>query len=631
MDIRLFGDTDGLGEGLAVLARRAGLRECENGLPLRVERIGEDKIEIEKSASGAVIRYQEKIHFFRALGLFAEECAEKERFSITEYPQFQSDGVMIDVSQNNAVPSVKNLKRLLEIMALMGLNLLMLYEEDSYRVEGEPYFGYMRGRYTPGELREVDDYAYALGIEVVPCVQTLAHLIDVLKWECYWGIRDDDDTLLVGEPRTYELIEKIIVSASAPFRSKRIHIGMDEAFRLGQGEYLIRNGLRTKFSIMAEHLGKVVRIVESHGLRPMIWSDMFFRAVSETGDYYDEGVTFSTDTLAAIPKNTQFVYWDYEHQAKKTYAALIKKHREFGSVPVFAGGIWCWNGYTVDYDKTFATSGPALDACKESGVREVVATVWGDGGCESNVFSNLLGMQFYAEHGYAKTPGKEKLKKRFRFCTGCVYEDFTRMTLLDKLPGLQPEEGWKYNNLSRCLMWQDPLLGLFDKNIAGLGLKEHYAGLAEKFRESAAENGEFGFLFRFFEQIASVLSAKSEIGIALAAAYGNHDREGLERLAGEALPELRHRTGALREFHRRLWMDTYKPLGWEVLDIRYGGLIARLETAEQRILAYLEGKTDSLEELEQERLYFEGKPGLPACNLYSRICSASRLSYSTAY
>ncbi len=31
-------------------------------------------------------------------------------------------------------------------MAVMGLNMLMLYAEDSYVIEGEPWFGYMRGK-----------------------------------------------------------------------------------------------------------------------------------------------------------------------------------------------------------------------------------------------------------------------------------------------------------------------------------------------------------------------------------------------------------------------------------------------------------------------------------------------------
>lgn len=64
----------------------------------------------------------------------------------------------------------------------MGMNVLMLYTEDTYEVPGEPYFGSYRGRYTKAEIQEMDAYASMFGIELVPCIQTLAHLHNALKW-----------------------------------------------------------------------------------------------------------------------------------------------------------------------------------------------------------------------------------------------------------------------------------------------------------------------------------------------------------------------------------------------------------------------------------------------------------------
>lgn len=59
-------------------------------------------------------------------------------------------------------------------------------------------------------------------------------------------------------------------------RSRRIHIGMDEAHRLGLGSYLARHGYRGRFQVMNEHLSRVLEISRRHDLRPMIWSDMYF-------------------------------------------------------------------------------------------------------------------------------------------------------------------------------------------------------------------------------------------------------------------------------------------------------------------------------------------------------------------
>ena len=54
------------------------------------------------------------------------------------------------------------------------------------------------------------------------------------------GYRDTDDVLLTGEkePKTYEFIRQCIRAACAPFRSRRVHIGMDEAYWMGRGLYL---------------------------------------------------------------------------------------------------------------------------------------------------------------------------------------------------------------------------------------------------------------------------------------------------------------------------------------------------------------------------------------------------------
>ena len=83
-------------------------------------------------------------------------------------------GVMLDCSRN-AVRTVEELKRFIDVLSLLGYDTLELYTEDTYEVDGEPYFGYLRGRYSGAELREIDAYAKQRGIELIPCIQTLAH------------------------------------------------------------------------------------------------------------------------------------------------------------------------------------------------------------------------------------------------------------------------------------------------------------------------------------------------------------------------------------------------------------------------------------------------------------------------
>ena len=175
---------------------------------------------------------------------------------------FDSFGVMIDCSRD-AVPNIEGLKRFLKTVAKMGYNVAMLYTEETYEVENEPYFGYKRGRYSMEEIREIDDYAASVGIELIPFIQTLAHLNQLLRWRAYrHKIFDIDDILLIDEPRTYELIENMFSTLSKTFRSKRVHIGMDEAHHVGLGKYLDQHGFTDRYALLIKLLNRVCEIAK---------------------------------------------------------------------------------------------------------------------------------------------------------------------------------------------------------------------------------------------------------------------------------------------------------------------------------------------------------------------------------
>jgi len=144
-------------------------------------------------------------------------------FEISQTPQFNSCGIMLDVSRNG-VMRVDAVCEYISHMAALGLNLLMLYAEDVFEMEDYPYFGYLRGSYSVDELREIDDFAFSLGVEVVPCVQTLGHMTEYLKWSAADSVRDTAHTLMCGEEATYKLIESIVKTMRSAFRSNRIHI-----------------------------------------------------------------------------------------------------------------------------------------------------------------------------------------------------------------------------------------------------------------------------------------------------------------------------------------------------------------------------------------------------------------------
>lgn len=593
-----------------------------DALTVEFERADAPGIAVTLSAGKAHVRYGRKVEAFRALGrLLGAQCAPHGAQEFTESSRFDMLGVMVDISRNGVLrPDAA--KTLMRRFALMGINVLMLYAEDTYEVPGEPFFGYLRGRYTHDEMKALDRYADDLGIEMFPCIQTLGHLGQPLQWPAYAAYRDTRDVLLAEDERTYQFIEKLISAASAPFRSKRIHIGMDEAMGIGSGEYRRRHGEKRPFDILNAHLARVMEICSKRGLRPMIWSDMYFRLGSETGAYYDKNWKIPANVVKNIPRGVDLVYWDYYHPDAGFYEQWIDHHRALGSEPVVAGGVWTWNHFWAALPFGFTVTNACMSACKRKGVRQVFSTLWGDDGMECDVFSSLPALQLFAEHAYADEPSPAGLRENFRGSCNADLDAWMKASELDCVPGVvQPE--LSDESVSKWLLWQDTLLGMMEPRAEGLQLRAHYTELAKSLLDMAEKDSESHRL-RFPAHMAKTLSLKCELRRELAAAYAARDKAVMRRIMNDDLAKLREATSTLWKCHREMWLKTYKPFGLEVLEHRYGGLLARMESLSDRLAQYLNGQTSSIPELETRlEKIFDAPLGHQAAITHGRIMTPS--------
>jgi hypothetical protein len=251
-------------------------------------------------------------------------------------------------------------------------------------------------------------------------------------------------------------------------------------------------------------------------------------------------------------------------------------------------------------------------------------TLWGDDGTECDLEAAMLGLQLFAEHYYSDEPSNERIARRFRVCGGADPDDFLAIARVDETPSV-PEGNPDRLNPSRYLLWQNVLMGLFDRNIRGVDYDEYYQTLAARLDQAAKRNGEYAPMFELYEKLCSALAGKSELGLRLTEAYCRGDRESLRQLMEHDMPEVARRVRRLRESHRQRWHHIYKPFGWEVLDGRYGLVLGGIDTAIWRVNEFLEGRIDRIEELEEERLPYQGVDELVSINYAGRIQSASRL------
>ncbi|MBQ8350466.1 MAG: beta-N-acetylhexosaminidase [Clostridia bacterium] len=603
-----FENAKALAEGIALLEKDLDIelvQESEAALTVAVTEIERSTLTVTLDGSHATITYGGgAARFFRGLGtLMAWIRAGETQKTLTETPLFKTNGAMADMSRN-AVMKVEMVKTMLRKMALMGMNMYMLYTEDTYEIEGHPYFGYMRGRYTKEEIRDIDAYARKLGIELITCIQMLGHLATHLQWSAAAPYKDTENVLLVGAEETYKLIEDMLNTIKECFSTRRLHVGMDETNGLGLGAYLKKNGYRNQQDIYFEHLTKVIELVRAHGFEPMMWSDFFFRLVGEhlPGYYdYDPRVQFTDEVKAKVPRGIQQVFWDYYRTSESFYAENIDKHYDvFGKDMLFAGGVWLWSGHAPLYSRSLRYTIPALEACRKKGVREVIATLWLNGG-EGSLMLSLAGLAWYADYDYRGCYDEAGVKTCFEnACVGVKYDDLMKCEPVEHPDGsVLPH--------TRALLYNDPLIGLVDRHYEGMDLGSYYRGVSEKMDCLTGELDVFAPAYDTIRKLSSLLENKADYGIRLKAAYDKKDKEALAALAGEC-DVIGEKLEALKQSHKASWMIYNKPFGWEVHDIRYGGLAARFQTVKERVLAYLAGEIETIEELEATRLRIDGKP-----------------------
>ena len=576
---------------------------CDAGMPVSVEAGALLRVEIKNGA--AQITYPVG-GYFRALGLLLEHLNE-DQFSITEQPRFERLGVQLDFSRNCAM-RLETTKEMMDMLALMGYRQLYLYLEDMYCVPGRDYFGYMRGRYTSQELKELDDYAAGYDMELIPSIEVLGHMEQYLRWDEAADVKDTARELLADSETTYQFIESMIKSVMAPLRTKTVCLNMDETHNLGLGKYLDKNGYEKKEVLFCRHLNKMFEILDAMGLQGIIASDMFFRMAAPDGDYYTQSTVIPQEVLDKIPENATLIYWHYgEGPGCDKY--MVPKHIALNRRIVFYGGTWTWCGHLPHTEYALRATKEALPVCFEHGIQDVVQSIWGDddGMACSHLYS-LLTLQYTAEYAFGHEDD-EWLGKRFKFCTEGDMDAFLSMSDYQcKYKFGELSDNFKELFRGKTLFWQDVLMGQADEYLQNHPMSAFYGCTAEKFAKFASQESKWQPHYAYIETIFRYLSLRCEISEKLEPAYKSKDTAILHQIVHIQLPALLELIKKCHMQHKKLWMEANKPFGWETLEHHYGGTAARIVTACERLESYLSGQLPLLEELEEKRLPMSVNP-----------------------
>ena len=504
----------------------------------------------------------------------------------------------------SAVMKVERIKELIDELAKMGYDLLELCIDDVYKIPEEPYFGYLRGGYTKEELQDLDNYAKSKGVELVPCIQLLGHLSRLVKLPRFSNIVDTGDILLVGEEETYELIEKMFKTIRACFSTNLVNISMDEVANIGLGKYLKKHGYTDKTTILLQHLNRVVKIADKYGFKPHMWSDMFFK-FANGGRYYGEDVKLSQEAIDKVPEGVGLCYWDYgEHAIKEEiFENMFKEHQRFNREIWFAGGAWCWDGFAPLNNWSLYTMEPAMRQARKYGVKNILITLWADQANECSVFSVLPSL-YAIKQFYEGNFDMDSISKGFYDLFGVKFEDFM---LLD-LPNKVERENFIRENPCKSLFYNDCFLGWEDWAYTQVP-PIRYAEYSAILKSTSKRMGKYEYLFKNMSLLCSAMELKAGLGIETRNAYRANDKEALKKLVDKYTLTAKRVKAFSKDFRARWLMDN-KPFGWEIQQVRLGGLYSRILDCRDRLIEYVEGKVEDIPELEEDILPFVPAWGL---------------------
>ena len=587
--------------GMKLLARYGFIEHSQDGLI--VNAVYGNQIMIAKSEEQITITYDTKPHFYMALS----RALGMENGSHVIEPMVKEFGFMVDCSRN-AVPKVEMLKELICLLVLTGYTYVELYTEDTYELPDEPYFGYKRGRYTRGELEEVVAFADTFDFTVVPCIQTLAHLNHLRQWKVYSQYMDIENILIVGDERTYQLIRKCLRFCKEVFHTNRINIGLDEATWLGRGKYTNNFGYKPKEEIFIDHLKQVFQMCKEEGFEPEFWADAFY--------YY--GTEWDEEAVKALFDGSQTpIMWQYDSTDPGYYKTHCSTLRDYAGKVAFAGSYRKYIGYAPENSHTERAIDASFEEVVKVGVDDILMTAWGDNGGECSTYAVISDMWYSAQKIY---PCKVDVNKVVEALTGYTSDEWKSCELLNHMtPG---EE--HISNAAKYQLHNDFLLGLMDYHVPDFA-GELYERLLPDFGRLAKKDSRFSYIFQTYEALCKVLTRKSTYSKRLYHAYQNQDKTAMRQLIVE-LQDIKKDMEVFYDIFREQWMTENKGYGFEVMDVRIGGLIARTGTVTKLLENYLDGKTDRIYELEEGRLKYYSSGVYRTDEMYA--LSLSRWDYA---
>jgi hypothetical protein len=282
---------------------------------------------------------------------------------VRDHPDFPVRGVMLDISRDK-VPTTERLHALIDRLASFKINQLQLYSEHTFAYRNHQEVHAAASPLDANEIRALDAYCRDRHMELVPNQNCLGHMNRWLAHERYrplaiepdgfvdpYGIAREPMTIEPNDPRSLELVRELLSELLPLFTSRRVHVGLDEAWELPAGRI-------DDFLAWATTLRGLPELDDREML---MWGDM---------------LAGQADLLARLPSGVTVCEWGYDdwHPFEERCAALAVTGVPFWVAP----GTSSWMSILGRVTNARNTCERAAAAALAHGAVGYLNTDWGD-------------------------------------------------------------------------------------------------------------------------------------------------------------------------------------------------------------------------------------------------------------
>ncbi len=305
------------------------------------------------------------------------DSLSQQLFGAHQEPAFERRGLMLDISRNR-VPTMDCLKQLIDAMALLRYNELQLYTEHTFAYAKHTTVWADASPMTAGEIRELDHYCRARGIELVPNQNSFGHMERWLRHDAYRHFAECPNgfehpisgwrkygSTLYPSPESLAFISGLYSELLPNFTSKQLHIGGDEPWEIGQGRSHERVEREGKHAVYLDFLKQLLSVANKQGHRAQFWADI---------------VLERPELVAELPADICPVIWGYDADSPFPEQCRIVADAGFRDSYYVAPGAGNWNSFGGRLDVARANIARAAQAGRQHGARGLLLTAWGDNG-----------------------------------------------------------------------------------------------------------------------------------------------------------------------------------------------------------------------------------------------------------